>query len=168
MIGETVQRLLLQDYPHYELLLLDDASSDGTLEVAMQAAGEDPRLHLFQGQPPARRLDRQELGLPPARPRRHAARRSSSPTPTCAGSPERYNAWQAGWGAHMPIHSRFTTQETVTWPERLVVPMMTSPSWLTCPSWACATRPGSPWQQLTGNALLSGGRLTPAAAVTPP
>ncbi len=50
-IGETVRRLLAQDYPCYELLLLDDHSTDGTAELARSAAGGDGRLRLLQGAP---------------------------------------------------------------------------------------------------------------------
>jgi chlorobactene glucosyltransferase len=50
-IAETVRRLLAQDYPCYELLLLDDHSTDGTADVARAAAGADARLRLLQGAP---------------------------------------------------------------------------------------------------------------------
>lgn len=51
VIGETVRRLLAQDYSNYELLLLDDHSDDGTDEVAFRAAGGDPRLRILRGEP---------------------------------------------------------------------------------------------------------------------
>ncbi|MBN2006669.1 MAG: glycosyltransferase [Anaerolineae bacterium] len=51
VIAETLRRLLAQDYPHYEVLLLDDHSNDGTSEVAMQAADGDLRLRILRGAP---------------------------------------------------------------------------------------------------------------------
>lgn len=51
VIGETVGRLLLSDYANFELLLLDDQSSDGTGEAARQAAQGDQRLTVLSGRP---------------------------------------------------------------------------------------------------------------------
>ncbi len=50
-IGETVRRLLAQDYPNLEVLVLDDHSSDATADEALQAAGGDGRFRLLRGQP---------------------------------------------------------------------------------------------------------------------
>lgn len=51
VIGATVRRLLAQDYPNFELLILDDHSGDGTAERARAAASGDPRLRVLQGAP---------------------------------------------------------------------------------------------------------------------
>jgi chlorobactene glucosyltransferase len=124
VIGETVQRLLRQDYPHYELLLLDDASSDGTLEVAMQAAGDDPRLRLFQGQP----LPTGWTGKNWACHQLAQAARGEVLVFTDADVRWEPGALRslAGWmrRTHAETFSVWPTQETVTWSERLVVPMM--------------------------------------------
>lgn len=48
-IGGTVRRLLDQDSPHFELVVLDDGSSDGTANVAREVAAGDPRLRLLPG-----------------------------------------------------------------------------------------------------------------------
>ncbi len=50
-IAETVRRLLAQDYSHFELLVLDDQSSDATAHQALQAAAGDPRFRLLSGRP---------------------------------------------------------------------------------------------------------------------
>ena len=51
VIGATVQYLLQQDYPEFELLVLNDESMDGTDEVARNSAGEDDRFQLLSGMP---------------------------------------------------------------------------------------------------------------------
>lgn len=51
VIGETVRALLRQSYPHLELILLDDNSTDGTADVARAAADGDPRLQIVDGKP---------------------------------------------------------------------------------------------------------------------
>lgn len=56
VIGGTIQSLLAQDHPMFEVLLLDDGSTDGTSEIARQAAarhagGGDSRLRILRGMP---------------------------------------------------------------------------------------------------------------------
>lgn len=49
IIGQTVAALTQQTYPHFELLILDDQSTDGTAETA-RAAG-DSRARVLTGRP---------------------------------------------------------------------------------------------------------------------
>ncbi len=51
VIGGTVRRLLDQSYRNFELVVLDDNSTDGTGARAAEAAGGDPRLRVIGGQP---------------------------------------------------------------------------------------------------------------------
>ena len=51
VIAETIRSWLNQDYPNYEVILLDDASADGTAEIALQTAAEDKRFRLLRGEP---------------------------------------------------------------------------------------------------------------------
>lgn len=51
VIGRTVRQLLNQSDQPFELLLLDDGSSDGTATVATQAAAGDPRFRVITGKP---------------------------------------------------------------------------------------------------------------------
>lgn len=51
VIGSTVGALLAQDYPDFEVVLLDDQSSDGTAEAARVAAAGDLRLRVLTGWP---------------------------------------------------------------------------------------------------------------------
>jgi len=49
VIDDTVRRLLVQDYPAFELVVLDDASTDGTAQRALEAAAGDERLRVIRG-----------------------------------------------------------------------------------------------------------------------
>jgi cellulose synthase/poly-beta-1,6-N-acetylglucosamine synthase-like glycosyltransferase len=49
VIGETIAGLLALDYPDFEVLILDDDSTDGTAEIARAAAGDAPNLRIIQG-----------------------------------------------------------------------------------------------------------------------
>ncbi len=51
LIGRTVRQLLAQDVADYEVIVLDDCSSDGTAAVAREAGQGDPRLRVLEGAP---------------------------------------------------------------------------------------------------------------------
>ncbi|MGJ3237833.1 MAG: glycosyltransferase [Anaerolineae bacterium] len=49
VIGDTVRHILAQDYKHFELLILDDGSDDGTAAIAEEASAGDTRLKILKG-----------------------------------------------------------------------------------------------------------------------
>ena len=51
-IAGCIQSLLLQDYPSFEVLALDDQSSDRTLSILEQLAAAHPGLKVLVGSPP--------------------------------------------------------------------------------------------------------------------
>lgn len=51
VIEDCVRSLLAQDYPDFEVLVLDDSSTDGTGEVLASLSREDGRLRVLEGQP---------------------------------------------------------------------------------------------------------------------
>jgi chlorobactene glucosyltransferase len=51
VIASIVKQVLAQTYNNFELILLDDRSSDNTADKATQAAGGDLRFHLLRGVP---------------------------------------------------------------------------------------------------------------------
>jgi chlorobactene glucosyltransferase len=51
-IAGCIQSLLEQDYPSYEVIALDDQSSDGTLAILEQITRSQPRLKVLEGTPP--------------------------------------------------------------------------------------------------------------------
>jgi chlorobactene glucosyltransferase len=51
-IANCVGSLLAQDYPFFEVLVLDDQSSDGTRDILKSIAASHPRLTVLAGEPP--------------------------------------------------------------------------------------------------------------------
>lgn len=49
VIAETVRSWLAQNYPNFEILILDDDSRDDSAKIALEAAGSDSRLTIIQG-----------------------------------------------------------------------------------------------------------------------
>jgi chlorobactene glucosyltransferase len=52
-IAGCVQSLLAQDYPSFEVLVLDDQSDDRTSTILKQIAYSQPKLRILRGSPPS-------------------------------------------------------------------------------------------------------------------
>jgi chlorobactene glucosyltransferase len=50
-IEACVRSLLAQEYPHFEVIVVDDCSNDGTAEIVERVAAEDGRVRLARGTP---------------------------------------------------------------------------------------------------------------------
>ncbi|MDQ8155249.1 MAG: glycosyltransferase family A protein, partial [Gemmatimonadota bacterium] len=50
-IGDFVRAALATSYPHSELIIIDDHSTDGTADLALAAGAGDPRLHVISAPP---------------------------------------------------------------------------------------------------------------------
>jgi glycosyltransferase involved in cell wall biosynthesis len=46
-IAEAIESILDQNYPHFELLICDDGSTDGTLDIVKKYGAKDPRIKYF-------------------------------------------------------------------------------------------------------------------------
>lgn len=124
VIAETVRRLLAQDYPSFELLLLDDQSEDGTAEIARAAAGGDTRLRILSGAP----LPAGWMGKSWACHQLAQAAQGEILVFTDADV-----RWETGALSRLvgemqrrgaDLQTVWPTQETHTWGERLVVPLL--------------------------------------------
>ena len=45
-ISDTIESVRRQTYPHWELLIVDDASTDNTVEIIKRWSKEEPRIHI--------------------------------------------------------------------------------------------------------------------------
>ncbi len=124
-ISETVAHLLRQDYPNYEVIVLDDGSTDGTADRALEAAAGNTCLRVVSGEP----LPEGWLG------KNWACHQLSQ---LADGEVLVFTDADVRWepGALMAVVALadrtradllavWPTQATHTWTERLVVPMMT-------------------------------------------
>ncbi len=124
VIAQTVRGLLAQSYPHFELILLDDHSTDDTAALAQAAASGDPRFRVLTGQP----LPPGWMGKSWACHQLAEAAQGDWLIFTDADV-----RWSPGALAALAAEMSRTgadlltiwpTQITVTWGERLVVPLM--------------------------------------------
>lgn len=124
VIGPTVTALLAQDYPDFEVLVLDDGSNDQTTATALTAAGGDSRLCVLAGQP----LPEGWLGKNWACRQLGDAATGDLLVFTDADvlwSREAASALVAEFGnSQADLLTVWPTQTTITWAERLTVPLI--------------------------------------------
>jgi chlorobactene glucosyltransferase len=124
VIGETGFRLLSQNYPRFEVIVLDDGSTDGTREQARQAAAGDSRFRVIRGEP----LPDGWLGKNWAC--HQLAGQAKGEILIFTDADVRWDPGALSAVIHLMDKTRadtltvWPTQETRTWSERLVVPMM--------------------------------------------
>lgn len=124
VIGQTVRGLLAQTYPHFEVIVLDDNSSDGTAALALAAAKGDPRLCVLPGKPlPSGWLGKNWACHQLA----HAADGDwlIFTDADVRWSPDALTALAAEMTrTQADLLTVWPTQQTLSWGERLVVPLM--------------------------------------------
>lgn len=135
-IDRCIQSLLAQDYPAYEVLVLDDQSGDATLAILERIASTQPALQILQGTPPAAG----QAGKNWACVQLERAAQGDLLLFTDADTFHQPRALRtivtALIGEKADLLTGFPRQEMYTWTERMLVPFFTwalicfSPLWL--------------------------------------
>ena len=124
VIANTITHLIAQDYPDYEIILLDDNSDDGTAEIASKAANGTEKLTIINGKP----LPAGWMGKNWACHQMAQQARGDVLVFTDADviwEPQALGALiQNMQATQADMFTIWPTQHTVTWWERLTVPLM--------------------------------------------
>ncbi len=48
LVNETIQSVVAQTYPHWEMVVVDDGSTDGSYEYVQEIAQREPRINVLQ------------------------------------------------------------------------------------------------------------------------
>lgn len=124
VIRETVRGILAQTYTNFELIVLDDNSSDGTGDLACAAANGDPRLRVLNGAPLPEGWGGKNWAC------HQLAEAASGAWLLFTDADVRWQpAALSALAAHMArtradLLTVWSTQLTHTWAERLIVPLM--------------------------------------------
>jgi chlorobactene glucosyltransferase len=124
IISETVQALLAQTYPHLELLILDDDSSDGTADLARAAAHGDSRLTILRGQPLPQGWMGKNWACHQLSQRASGEILVFTDADVCWSPDALTAAISQMLREQADLFTVWPTQVTTTWGERLVVPLM--------------------------------------------
>ena len=123
-IEACARGLLNQDYPDFEVIILDDESTDGTGEILKRLAAEDTRLHVIHGRP----LPTGWLGKNWAC---HQLSQAASgdyllftDADTCHDPLMLCDSMAAALATHADLLSGLPHQEVKTWSEQLLVPLL--------------------------------------------
>ncbi len=152
-IAPTVAALLVQDYPDFELIVLDDNSTDATYETARAAGCGDPRVQVLHGQPlPSGWSGKNWACHQLSQAARHDLLIFTDADVTwekgaLAAVVNALQRTDAGLLAVWP------TQITLTWAERLVVPLMAFSILAYLPVWLVSHTPYPAAAAATGQCL---------------
>jgi chlorobactene glucosyltransferase len=124
VIAESVAAHLAQESANFELLILDDQSSDGTAQLALAAGRGDARLRVVAGEPLPDGWTGKNWACD------QLARRARGDLLVFTDADVRWRPGALRAVSHLVDKQRadvltvWPTQRTVTWAERLVVPLM--------------------------------------------
>jgi chlorobactene glucosyltransferase len=135
-IGPMVQALLAEGLTNAEILILDDNSDDGTAAIALAAAQNSDQVRVLQGSPlPAGWLGKNWACQQLAAAAKGDLLLFTDADVRCrAGALAALCAEQAR--SQADLLTVWPSQESISWAERLVVPLLAMVIWCYLPIWA--------------------------------
>jgi chlorobactene glucosyltransferase len=121
-IGRCIQSLLDQDYPAYEVIVLDDQSSDGTHDLLERIASDQPRLRVLEGMPPPEGLSGKNWACAQMANKSHGDLLLFTDADTIFKPQALRLIVTAMLGEQADLLTGFPLQCVQTWGERLLVP----------------------------------------------
>jgi chlorobactene glucosyltransferase len=121
-IGKCIQSLMGQDYPSYEVIVLDDQSSDGTFHVLEQIASSQSRLKVLPGTPPLAGLSGKNWACAQLAQHSHGDLLLFTDADTIFTPHALRLIVTAMLGKQADLLTGFSRQDVQTWGERLLVP----------------------------------------------
>ena len=123
-IRRCVEALLAQTYPHFELLVLDDRSTDATSGIVKDLASRDPRLHLLEGEEIPAGWAGKPHALSQAATRAHGDWLCFVDADTFAAPEALVSVYTAARESSADLFSILTEQELGTFWEKVVQPLV--------------------------------------------
>jgi chlorobactene glucosyltransferase len=121
-IAGCVRSILTQDYPSFEVLVLDDQSSDGTRAILERMAISQPALRILHGEPPSGNQVGKNWACSQLARQAHGELLLFTDADTLYRSDTLKIIVTTLMGERADLLTGFPRQEVHTWGERLLVP----------------------------------------------
>jgi chlorobactene glucosyltransferase len=134
-IGRCIRSLLAQDYPSFEILVLDDQSNDGTLAILRQMAESQPKLKVLAGSSPREDQSGKNWACSQLARQVQGDLLLFTDADTCHQPQSLREIVTALIGEQADLLTGFSRQQVISWIEKLLVPFFTWASISFIPLW---------------------------------
>lgn len=134
-IGRCIRSLLAQDYPSFEVLVLDDQSTDGTLAILNQIADSQPHLQILIGSAPPEDQSGKNWACSQLASQAQGDLLLFTDADTVHQPRTLYQIVTALMGEQADLLTGFPRQQVFSWMEKFLVPFFTWASLCFIPLW---------------------------------
>lgn len=134
-IGRCIRSLLAQDYPSFEVLVLDDQSTDGTLAILNQIADSQPNLKILIGSAPPEDQSGKNWACSQLASQAQGDLLLFTDADTVHQPRTLYQIVTALMGEQADLLTGFPRQQVFSWMEKFLVPFFTWASLCFIPLW---------------------------------
>lgn len=134
-IGRCIGSLLAQDYPSFEVLVLDDQSNDGTLAILRRMADSQPKLKVLIGSAPPEDQSGKNWACSQLARQARGDLLLFTDADTVHQPQTLYEIVTALMGEQADLLTGFPRQQVLSWMEKLLVPFFTWASLSFIPLW---------------------------------